>query len=107
LWLSVLTGAILVPFAIRGSARHIGPTKFCIQLDVQAYGPAVATITSSVFDTIVFVSISYRIITGYNYGCGVRALARAFSRGEGLPTIAKALLQSGQQYYLYVFVETF
>lgn len=99
LWLAVLAGCILVPFAIRG--EHIGPTLNCINSGVKPFSSA-GIIISTVNDTLVLVAISLRIL--YNASGKRRSGIRLKSLFDGgaLPQISKSVLQSGQQYYLYV-----
>jgi hypothetical protein len=100
LWLSLVAGAITVPFAIAGSEHHIGPTLVCFQASVRHYSSA-SIFTSLAFDTIVVMSISYRLIKLYvDYDNGGFSWIRTLFTGQGLSRLTKVLLVSGQQYYL-------
>ncbi|KAF7972951.1 hypothetical protein HWV62_16520 [Athelia sp. TMB] len=50
-------------------------------------------------DTLVFLAISYRILSNAMVGDTWRERARSFFKGEGLYGLSKGLLQSGQLYY--------
>ncbi|KAJ7222153.1 hypothetical protein GGX14DRAFT_558254 [Mycena pura] len=93
-WLSVLGTAALVPFI--ATAANIGPTDYCIDVNVKSYASA-ATITPLVHDTIIFVAISLRL---FRNSYVTRGNFRAFVTGEYLPQFSKALLKDGQLYYL-------
>ena len=57
-------------------------------------------VINAVNDTLIFVAISYKILTYTTLGDTWRARARSFYAADGLPKLSKALLQSGQLYYL-------
>jgi hypothetical protein len=114
LWLGVLVSSALVPYAFVGLNHHISElvnthasstttTGVCIQKSVRLYGVS-AIIFSATFDTLVFIFISYRIVTVYiiSTGSSARERARAFYRGQGLSRLSRMLLQSGQKYFLCV-----
>ena len=62
----------------------------------------VPIILTVVNDTLVFLAISYRMVSSAMVSCTWSARARSFFTGEGLHQLSKALLQSGQVYYLSV-----
>ena len=101
LWASVLAGCITVPFAISGT--NIGPTSHCINSDVEPFSSA-GIIISAVNDTLVLFAISLRLV--FNASGPDRSAARMKGvwRGGTLPQISKSILQSGQQYYLCVYL---
>ncbi|KAG6329410.1 hypothetical protein ID866_9679 [Astraeus odoratus] len=51
------------------------------------------------FDTLVYIAITWRILTTHRREPG-QSCWKAFWRREALPRLSRALLQSGQQYYL-------
>jgi hypothetical protein len=62
---------------------------------------AAPAVLNSVFDTLIFIVISLRIMS-FSYRDG-HSTTRAgiFFRGDGLSKISRALLQGGQLYYLF------
>jgi hypothetical protein len=66
---------------------------------VRSFGFAPIVI-NAVNDTLVFVAISYKIVSNTAVGNGWRACVSSFFRADGLPILSKALLQGGQLYYL-------
>lgn len=56
----------------------------------------------SISDTLVFLAISYRLMSNAILGDTWRERSRTFLRAEGLSGVSKRLLQSGQFYYLCV-----
>jgi hypothetical protein len=99
LWLTTFAGAFTLPFAIAGNAKTVGPTNFCEELTVKVYTSSSIYI-STIYDTLVFGFISYRMITSFAYNEGVIAATRSFAHGDGLPRLARSMIQGGQQYYL-------
>lgn len=95
LWLSTFS-AIISPLRadLRVSGivpiRHIGDMKPWISTGL---------ITVAIFDTAVFVAISIRLL---HYGMAKiwRERLRSFVNGQGMGMLARALLQTGQLYYL-------
>lgn len=100
LWLTVVGGCLVVPFAVTTS--NIGPTAYCINTKLASFSSA-AGITAVVHDTAVLLAISYRLLQNscidYNgYAMGDR-LKLIFS-GKNLPRFSKSIFQDGQLYYL-------
>jgi hypothetical protein len=58
---------------------------------------------TAAYDTLVFLAISYRMVSLSMINSTWSARARSFIRGDGLHHLSKALLQSGQVYYASVF----
>jgi len=75
--------------------QHIGPTNRCINTAVRSFGFA-PIVLNAVNDTLVFVAISYKIVSNTAVGNGWRACVSSFFRADGLPILSKALLQGGQ-----------
>ncbi|KAJ6456251.1 hypothetical protein DFH09DRAFT_1013831 [Mycena vulgaris] len=95
-WIATLAGSIAVPFAIQG--EHIASTSRCINTAVKSF-VAAGTIANAITDTLIFVALSWRLsLNGMSPGLSARS--QSFVRGKGLPKLSKALLQSGQLYYL-------
>ena len=79
--------------------QHIGPTKRCILTTLRSF-VSVPIVMNAANDTFIFLAISYKIISYGVIGESFRARAGSFFRADGLPTLSKNLLQSGQTYYL-------
>ena len=61
-------------------------------------------ILTAVNDTFVFLAISYRMVSLSTVSGTWTARAKAFFTGDGMYHLSKALLHSGQIYYLSVFL---
>lgn len=62
-----------------------------------------AYVASAIFDTLVFLAISWRLAsTSMTSNASFRDRLKSFVRGEGLLDLSKALLHSGQLYYMWV-----
>ncbi|KAF7336017.1 hypothetical protein MSAN_02315400 [Mycena sanguinolenta] len=97
LWMAVLGAGIIVP--LRSRAVHIGPTLQCINTAVTA-NIEVSVIMPLINDTAVFLAINYRILAHTIVADSSTARIRVFFGGTGLSSLTRALLQSGQHFYL-------
>ncbi|KAJ6476877.1 hypothetical protein C8R45DRAFT_1157985, partial [Mycena sanguinolenta] len=97
LCLAVPSASITAPIGIREA--HIGPTKQCITTAVPV-NIEVATIMPLIYDTAVFLAINYRILAHTIVADSFMARLRVFFGGRGASTLSRALLQSGQHFYL-------
>ncbi|KAJ6454683.1 hypothetical protein C8R45DRAFT_760250, partial [Mycena sanguinolenta] len=97
LLLAVPAGGIIIPLRTRGA--HIGPTMQCITTVVPGT-LEVAGIVPLINDTAVFLAINYRILAHTIGADSSTARLRVFFGGKGLSTLTRALLQSGQHFYL-------
>ncbi|KAJ7188864.1 hypothetical protein C8R46DRAFT_31592 [Mycena filopes] len=97
LWLGVIGAHITAPLGIRGA--HIGPTMQCINTDVPPYAQA-AVILALVNDTAVFFAINYRILVHTIVADSFQTRFRVFFGGGQLSRLSRALVQSGQHFYL-------
>jgi hypothetical protein len=61
---------------------------------------SVAIVLNAINDTLIFVAITYGIHSYVVIGDSWSARARSYFVNDGLPRLSKALLQSGQLYYL-------
>ncbi|KAF7970722.1 hypothetical protein HWV62_23214 [Athelia sp. TMB] len=95
-WICVVGSGFSVPWSL--DAVHIGPTKRCVGTSVSSE-LAISIITNAVNNTFLFFAMSYRIISYSIRGDSWNSRAHSFFRGDGLPTVAKDLLQSGQFCY--------
>jgi len=73
-------------------------TQHCTESIAHAY-MAVPIILTAANDTLVFLAISYRMVSSAMVASTWRARTRSFFTGEGLYHLSKSLLQSGQAYY--------
>ncbi|CAL1717204.1 unnamed protein product [Somion occarium] len=94
LWLFTL-GSLAGPFTIKAINDH---SPHCL-LDVQSLS-AFAFVAVVVFDTVVFVAISVRVVTYIGWADSWQGQMKSFISGKGLGHISRALLQTGQLYYL-------
>ena len=101
LWFMLLGLSFIFPIA--ADAEHIGTTKRCINTLIPRYS-STPIIFNAVFDTLVFLTISLRIMSFTVVGNTLLARMRSFLQGHGLPVISKGLLQDGQLYYLFVTI---
>ncbi|TFK50407.1 hypothetical protein OE88DRAFT_1660773 [Heliocybe sulcata] len=97
LWIATLAGSITVPFAITGG--HIGPTNRCINTGVKSFS-SVGIIINGVNDSLVFLAISWHLLTSHLVETKWSDRARSFFRGTGFNGLSRSLLQGGQAYYL-------
>ncbi|EPQ51305.1 hypothetical protein GLOTRDRAFT_49043 [Gloeophyllum trabeum ATCC 11539] len=97
LWLAVLGTAFTVPFAITG--EHIGPTQRCINTAVKSFSSS-SIIVGGIFDSLVFLTISYRLLTTNLVEETWSSRLNSFLSGSGFTRLPAALLQGGQMYYL-------
>ncbi|CAL1707958.1 unnamed protein product [Somion occarium] len=95
LWLSTLS-ALSAPFGFQ--PVNIGPTAFCLIGGAAKYSAA-GFVTIAIFDTIVFSAITFRVLS-FAVEDTWRGRIRAFMKGQGVGHVSKALLQTGQLYYL-------
>jgi hypothetical protein len=88
--------SFLIPFS--PTAAHVGPTLRCVVIEQKRYG-AIPSVINFTLDTLVFFAISFRIISCSIENHSFQALLRSFFRGDGLFSLSRSLLQSGQLYY--------
>ncbi|KAF8881796.1 hypothetical protein BD779DRAFT_1545358 [Infundibulicybe gibba] len=96
-WLAVLGGTMIVPFSITGS--HIGNTQYCINTSIKPVNSAAVAISSFNDAKLVLAAVSWRIIVSMSLEESFRGRLRTLVGRGSLPTLSKAVLQSGQQYY--------
>ncbi|KAF9045141.1 hypothetical protein BJ165DRAFT_1528051 [Panaeolus papilionaceus] len=97
MWLAVLGGCIAVSQGVTGA--NIGPTKYCINAAFKPYIGA-GGIIPVVNDTLVFLAISWRLLSNARVQMGLQTTMKAFVSGDYLPAFSKAIFQDGQVYYL-------
>ncbi|KAF9460054.1 hypothetical protein BDZ94DRAFT_1140457, partial [Collybia nuda] len=103
LWLAVLGGTLTAVISISGI--HIGDTPYCVFSNVGAYISASANGSLVLFDTCVFIAITWRLSTMHLMDRRDTSKGwKANLFGTYLPTFSKALLQDGQKYYMVAMV---
>ncbi|KAF8151207.1 hypothetical protein K438DRAFT_1432287, partial [Mycena galopus ATCC 62051] len=96
LWIVVVGCSVTVPLGIGGA--HIGPTQACINTRVATY-TAASGIASFANDSIVFIAISYRIISYTLMESSTIGALKTFFTLRALPVVSRNLLFGGQLYY--------
>lgn len=97
LWLMMAIGVVsTTPFAFL--ATSVEPHGLCAVSHVSP-AEAVVSIAVSIFDTAVFIAISYRAVTFHG---SASISIKAFFRGLNAGPISRALLETGQLYFLLV-----
>ncbi|KAF7335952.1 hypothetical protein MSAN_02308600 [Mycena sanguinolenta] len=97
LWMAVLGASLTAPVGVR--AAHLGPTAQCITTTIPD-NLEVSAIVPLINDTAIFLAVSYRILVNTIEADSFIARLRAFVGGTGLSALSRALLQSGQHFYL-------
>jgi len=97
MWLAVLGGCITVTRGVTGI--NIGPLDYCLNAALEDYVSA-AAIIPLVNDTLVFLAISYRLMTNTHVEFNIKSGVKTLVFGEYLPAFSKTLFQDGQLYYL-------
>lgn len=99
LWwfLAVVAVVATVPFSFSGTS--IMENDLCA-ISRAGRLEAVGCLTVASFDCAVFVSISFRVISLDGQCMGRWAMVKAFITGSKAGPISKALLRTGQLYYL-------
>jgi hypothetical protein len=98
LWLSVLATSITVP--ISGRAISFRDRPQWIIAHGAAYNGSSA-VTIPVHDTIVFFTISYRLVSDFAQTDQTRGeKIRELLSGANLPAFSKTLFNEGQMYYM-------
>ncbi|KAF9256969.1 hypothetical protein L218DRAFT_936238 [Marasmius fiardii PR-910] len=99
LWLATVAVAITAPVGLE--AGHLGTTQACLFIQVADYTESSA-ITFMIYDSAVFLAITYRILVNSLLEENHSAQFKTFiGRGKSfLPTLSTNLLRSGQHYYL-------
>ncbi|KAH8105157.1 hypothetical protein BXZ70DRAFT_998341 [Cristinia sonorae] len=95
LWLATFT-SITAPFGVDGT--HIGTTKYCVNSDVKSFSSA-GIVVVAVHDTLVFLAITAKLST-YSMADTWSDRIKSILSGDGLGAVSRALLQTGQLYYL-------
>jgi hypothetical protein len=97
MWFAVVGGCLTVTQGVTGAA--IGPTNYCLNVSLQPYVGA-AGIIPAANDTLIFLAISWRMISNAHIDYTLKNGLRALIFGDFMPKFSRALLQDGQIYYL-------
>lgn len=100
LWIIEFAACMLVPFGTAGG--NIGFTPYCMVSRISPIDGA-PTITLTVFDTTVFLAISYRLMGHRSTQPANQSWAdvsKAFLSGARLPSLPRSILAQGQIYYM-------
>ena len=97
LWGLAALGVLVVPFSF--SSTPVPPKSLCAISTIKKFG-FVPSISVALFDFGVYVSISYRTINPRAVHTPW-AIFKAFFTGTKTGPITKALLHTGQLYFLY------
>ncbi|CAL1701343.1 unnamed protein product [Somion occarium] len=95
LWLSTFT-TITVP--LTSHVVSIEVIRMCSTSTLRSYD-SVGWVTVAVFDTLVLIAISIRVLSG-SMAVSRKERFRALLSGKGLGNVSRILLQTGQLYYL-------
>lgn len=97
LWVVNVGISFLVPIG-----SHSGPlsaTGYCINIGIKPYVAASAFVPLA-FDSLVFLAVSWKIITLHSLAEQETTWGAVFFSGRTLPHFVKAVFRGGQQYYL-------
>jgi hypothetical protein len=95
LWLSTFT-SFIAPFSASG--EHLGPTKQCVANSLTV-GDALGYLVVGIFDTLVFLAITAKILADNTRG-GWKAEIELLFDNRNMGKIYRTVLQTGQLYYL-------
>ncbi|KAF9441136.1 hypothetical protein P691DRAFT_637392, partial [Macrolepiota fuliginosa MF-IS2] len=96
-----VTSANIITGVVGVKMKHIEGTSYCVMYKVKGY-VVLNQLLPVVFDTLVFLAISYKIISSRS-ALDPKINWRTIVTGKTLPRLSRALLQGGQQYYITVF----
>ncbi|KAF8142563.1 hypothetical protein K438DRAFT_1946243 [Mycena galopus ATCC 62051] len=102
MWITELANCIIVPIATGGI--NIGGTRYCICDELPWYVGTGVGITPALFDTAVFLAISFKLVQNSQTGYSSASRVRAFITGQYLPSFSRSLLVDGQVYYMITVV---
>ena len=96
LWVSTLA-PILIPFMT--SAQHDDTARKCGSVHKLAFTLLMPCVVAAIYDTCVFTAISLEILMAYPAE-GWKARIKAFLNKKEMGHLFRAVLQTGQLYYL-------
>lgn len=95
LWVLLSGSDVLILIGM--DPTSIPGTHYYLDAGIPSY-VAVSFFTMLLFDTSVFVAVSYKIMSAYNVNSQVPWYA--LISGRTLPRLSRAIFRGGQQYYL-------
>lgn len=101
LWIAGLGASTLVLPGPLHDYYQIANTKHCMNVKIKGYVSA-AFIVPVVFDVLVSFAISYKILMFHQMAKPTSWRAFCCFRTGALPRLSRAILEGGQQYYMYV-----
>jgi hypothetical protein len=103
LWLALL-GVNLLGAICSGpeSSCYGNHPTFIDMIHLSLVYSSTPVILNVIFNTLVFIAISIRIMSFSRIDGSLKTRAGVFFRGDGFSKLTRALLQGGQIYYLFV-----
>lgn len=98
-WIVYLLSEVTIFIGIKST--YISSTHYFANGGVHPM-TALTVIAAVLYDTSVFIAISYKIASTYSGTADGRIGCGAFIYGKALPRLSRAVLHGGQQYYLQV-----
>lgn len=96
LWVLAVVGTIIIPFSVT-SSKDI-ESGLCVITTVKK-AVIVPSFTVGIFDTSVYLSVSSRMLRHDNIS-GRWNVLKAFFAGDKLGVVSRALVKTGQLYFL-------
>ncbi len=112
LWAATLCGASTVLFLssnhsdwnfLTGDDGGISGLQSCSDINFSPFVIS-AYMSSAAYDATLFLAITCRLLFYHLYCDGSTSRLKSFFNGEGLGRVSRILLQTGQSYYLCVFI---
>ena len=98
MWLAVVAGCVTATQGV--TLVPLGTTSYCTNGKLDAY-VITSGIIPLVYDTLVFIAITWRLVRGSCRGPTTRTGGMwSLIFGKHLPAFSRSLLQDGQVYYL-------
>ena len=98
MWLGVL--AVCINAAREGGASEIGPTKYCLPVDVRGASVSASAVIPFINDVLGFCAVTWRLMKNSQVNPTFKSSLKVIVFGHYLPTFSRALLQDGQIYFL-------
>ncbi|THU97367.1 hypothetical protein K435DRAFT_838662 [Dendrothele bispora CBS 962.96] len=102
LW-ALVFGSSILNFFVLHSTNHLVKQKTCTQTDIESFYSMVSIGTLLVFDTVVYIAISYRLFQAFLFHERDKPVFQKtciLLNGATLPTFSRSLFRDGQLYYL-------
>lgn len=99
-WLTGLFGTLVIPFSLTAAPLPPWAGGLCVVASARRLS-VIPSIAFGLFDLMVYIAISCRTINTHTMHTRWKR-CRAFFTGEDMGPVYKALLRTGQIYFLYV-----